>query len=99
MIPVSHFSLQPSVFSLSLPVRGPLQAGWLNQRRRCAGGTGGTLGTAGRTCYLLTAATPALPLAEWTCIATNQIEASGNFSFNCPIDAALRDRSYCVQLP
>jgi hypothetical protein len=62
-------------------------------------GTGGTLGTAGHTCYLLTSTNPALPLAEWTCIATNQLDGSGNFSFNYPVVAALRSSFYCVQLP
>ena len=28
--PQPNFSLQPSAFNLSLPVRGPIQAGWLN---------------------------------------------------------------------
>jgi fibronectin-binding autotransporter adhesin len=62
-------------------------------------GTGGTLGAAGRTCYLLTSANPGLPLTEWTCIATNQLDASGNFSFDSPVDTALPSSFYSVRLP
>jgi alpha-galactosidase len=61
-------------------------------------GNGGTFGTPGRACCLLNGTNAALPMYLWECVATNQLDAGGNFSFSLPVDTARRSSFYSVQL-
>ena len=62
-------------------------------------GAGGSVGTSGRACCLLTSTNPALPLDQWTSIATNELDGAGNFSFSNSIAPGVRSAFYLVQFP
>ena len=67
-----------------------------------AGGNGfifsGSNGTPGWTYYVLASTNVALPLGQWTTIATNTFDGNGNFSFtNAPATTAPQ-RFYLLQL-
>ncbi|HTX20901.1 MAG TPA: hypothetical protein VMD27_03420, partial [Candidatus Aquilonibacter sp.] len=43
------------------------------------------------TYYVLGSTNLALPLADWTAIATNAFDANGNFNFTNPMDASVQE--------
>ena len=59
----------------------------------------GTNGPASGNYYVLTATNVALPLTNWSRIATNQFNASGNFNLTNPIDPATLQKFYRLELP
>ena len=66
------------------------------------GGSLVTHGTGGKTnaaYYLLTTTNLALPIPQWTRIATNHFDASGNFAFTNSLGQNAPDVFYLLQLP
>ncbi|HHY85583.1 MAG TPA: hypothetical protein GYA07_08630 [Verrucomicrobia bacterium] len=59
----------------------------------------GTNGQPGATYHVLTSTNLMLPLAQWTRVATNQVDGSGTFSFTNTIDAAEPGRFFTLELP
>jgi hypothetical protein len=49
--------------------------------------------------YTLTATNVALPLANWSRVATNQFDANGYFNLTNPVDFATPQLFYRLQLP
>jgi hypothetical protein len=60
--------------------------------------TGGG-GNPGQNYYVLTATNAALPLAQWTRIATNIVDANGGYYFSNNINASSARQFYVLQLP
>ncbi len=58
----------------------------------------GTNGVPGWTYFVLAQTNLTTPLSDWTRIATNQFDASGNFTFTNSIDPKLPARFYLLQL-
>jgi hypothetical protein len=56
-------------------------------------------GWANQTNYLITATDLALPLAQWTCIATNVSDLSGNCAFTNNLAAGVPQQFYRISLP
>jgi hypothetical protein len=58
-------------------------------------------GLAGTTYHLLMSADLALPLSQWTPVATNNLSASGNFTFTFTnaFNTSIRQQSYILQWP
>lgn len=59
----------------------------------------GSGGGAGNPYYVLTATSLKTPLANWTRIATNSFDGSGNFIFTNSISPSIPQRFYQIQLP
>jgi len=59
----------------------------------------GTSGAVSGVYYVLASTDLALPLAQWSCVATNVTDASGNFNVALPVDANDDRRFYILQLP
>ncbi len=59
----------------------------------------GTGGTPGGTYYVLASANIALPVTNWTAIATNTFDGSGNFTFNDTLDGSRPQRFYLISTP
>jgi hypothetical protein len=59
---------------------------------------GGTNGVPGWTYFVLAQTNLASPLSDWSPIATNHFDASGNFSFTNAIDPSVPARFYLLQL-
>jgi hypothetical protein len=59
----------------------------------------GSGGVTNGTYYVLASTNLALPLNQWTPIATNPFDASGNFSFTNAPDAGSQQLFYQLELP
>jgi hypothetical protein len=59
----------------------------------------GTNGTPGANYTVLAATNVALPLSNWTSIATRQFDASGGFSFTNAIVPGIRQRFFLLRVP
>lgn len=59
----------------------------------------GSNGPAGGTNYLVATTNIALPMAQWTRVATNQFDLSGNYSFTNTIPAGVPQQFHRLQLP
>jgi autotransporter-associated beta strand protein len=59
----------------------------------------GSNGTPNASFYTLTATNVTLPLANWSRVATNQFDANGYFNLTNPIDPAMPQLFYRLQLP
>jgi hypothetical protein len=59
----------------------------------------GTSTLAGRTYYVRTTTNLALPLTNWTVLATNTFDAAGNFSFTNPASPNTPQQFYRLQMP
>ncbi len=59
----------------------------------------GSNGTPNASFYTLTATNVALPLANWSRVATNQFDANGYFNLTNPVDSATPQLFYRLQLP
>jgi glucuronoarabinoxylan endo-1,4-beta-xylanase len=59
----------------------------------------GTGGVATLNFYVLTSTNIALPLANWTRLATNQFNVSGNFGVTNVINATNQNQFYLLQIP
>ena len=59
----------------------------------------GTGGTDNGTYRVLTTTNLTVPLANWTPLATNNFDASGNFTFTNPISSALHQQFYVIKQP
>jgi autotransporter-associated beta strand protein len=59
----------------------------------------GTGGAPGAAYHVLTSTNVAVPLINWTPIATNLFDASGNFHFTAPVDPAQPQRFFLLRLP
>jgi autotransporter-associated beta strand protein len=59
----------------------------------------GSGGLANGSYYVLASTNIALPLTNWTSIATNTFDGSGNFNFSTPIDPSLPRRFFVLQVP
>ncbi|MGC3956845.1 MAG: autotransporter-associated beta strand repeat-containing protein [Verrucomicrobiota bacterium] len=59
----------------------------------------GTNGPANSAYYVLTATNVALPMSNWTRIATNSFNSSGNFNLTNPISPTTPQLFYRLQLP
>ena len=59
----------------------------------------GTGGTENGTYYVLTSTNLALPLDQWTRIATNQFDGSGHFSFTNGVPTNPPWAFYLLQVP
>jgi autotransporter-associated beta strand protein len=60
---------------------------------------GGTNGPAQGPYYVLTSTNPALPLTNWTPIATNQSSPDGHFSTTNTVDPAYPEQFFMLQIP
>lgn len=58
----------------------------------------GSGGSAGGAYVVLKSANVALPMSNWTAIATNQFDGYGNFNFNNAPDPALPQTFYVLKL-
>ncbi len=58
-----------------------------------------TNGNANATYYVLASTNAALTLPDWTPVATNAFDSSGNFRFTNGIDEAAPQRFYILELP
>ena len=56
-------------------------------------------GTADGSVYILTSTNLGSPLAQWTCLATNQFDSFGQFSFTNTINPNNSQAFYILQLP
>jgi hypothetical protein len=59
----------------------------------------GTYGVPGSTCHVLTSTNVALPLANWTLVATNQFNASGDFAITNVFNPSAPLSFYSLQVP
>ena len=59
----------------------------------------GTGGTPGHDYYVLASTNVALPISNWTSLATNQFDINGNFNFTNTISAAFPQRFFLIQVP
>ena len=59
----------------------------------------GVGGTQGSTYYLLTSTDVALPLSNWTVIATNVFGSGGGFAFTNPVTPNLAQQFYTLKAP
>jgi autotransporter-associated beta strand protein len=59
----------------------------------------GTNGPANTSYYVLSSTNVVLPMANWTRVATNQFDTSGNFNLTNPINPATPQLFYRLQLP
>jgi fibronectin-binding autotransporter adhesin len=59
----------------------------------------GSNGVAGGTYYVLASTNLALAMSNWTRIATNSFDGSGNFNFTNGWSPSVRERFYQLQLP
>ena len=59
----------------------------------------GTNGTAGMNCLVLMSSNLALPLANWTVLATNTFGPGGGFNFTNPLNPASPQQFYRLKLP
>jgi hypothetical protein len=57
----------------------------------------GTGGTAGTNYYVLTSTNVALPLADWTSVATNVFDGSGNFNVTNAVNGPIE--FFCIEVP
>jgi autotransporter-associated beta strand protein len=57
----------------------------------------GTGGTPNWTYFVLTATNAALPVGQWSRVATNQFDAAGSFNFSTPLDPAAPQQFYRLQ--
>ncbi|HXF09266.1 MAG TPA: hypothetical protein VN625_00680 [Desulfuromonadaceae bacterium] len=60
---------------------------------------GGTNGTAGHNFYILTSTNMALPLANWTVMATNSFDPSGNFNCTNTITTGSTPGFFILRVP
>lgn len=58
-----------------------------------------TNGIANGTNYVLTSTNVALPVAQWTPLATNQFEGNGNSSWTNTINPTIPRQFYLIQMP
>jgi hypothetical protein len=58
----------------------------------------GTNGIPGTTCYLLTSTNLALPMSNWTRLATNVVELTGGFYVTNLLDGSNPERFYRLRL-
>ena len=59
----------------------------------------GTGGAAKGTYYVLTSTNLAMPIADWTPVATNQSDINGNFSTTNTINYTNSDQFYIIKQP
>ena len=59
----------------------------------------GSGGTPGGTYYVMASTNVTLPVTLWPRVATNQFDASGDFSSTLPIPSSIPARFYLLQLP
>ncbi len=59
---------------------------------------GGGNGIAGWPYLVLTATNLAMPMDQWTVIATNTFDASGNFNFSLPVNPSQAQKYYRIKL-
>ena len=59
----------------------------------------GTGGVSNGAYYLLAATNLALPISQWTPVATNQFDGGGNLLFTNPMTPDLLQQFYLLQLP
>lgn len=59
----------------------------------------GTNGTASGTYYVLASTNVAMPLANWTRVATNSFSGTGTFNFTNSVNPSTPQRFYLLQLP
>lgn len=59
----------------------------------------GTGGTPGANYYVLTSTNVALPMVNWTPLATNQFDGSGNFAFTNAVSPGTPQLFYRLQVP
>lgn len=59
----------------------------------------GSGGSPGGNYYVLSSTDLGLPLASWTAMATNQFDASGNFSISMPVTSTEPQRFFLLQIP
>jgi hypothetical protein len=58
----------------------------------------GTNGVPGWTCYVLTSTNLMLPLSQWEIVATNSLDASGDFNWSDTTDPDVAEKFYRVSL-
>ncbi|HXU79352.1 MAG TPA: autotransporter-associated beta strand repeat-containing protein [Methylomirabilota bacterium] len=59
----------------------------------------GTNGYAGGNFYVLSSTNVALPLSNWTAIASGNFDLAGNFTFSAPVDPAKPQQYFVLQVP
>ena len=59
----------------------------------------GTNGLPGGTNYLMASTNIALPISQWTPVATNQFDSSGSFRYTNPVSANLPTRYFRITVP
>jgi fibronectin-binding autotransporter adhesin len=59
----------------------------------------GTGGPSNGAYYVLASTNVALPLSNWTSIATQSFDSNGGFSFSTPMDPGMPRRFYVLQVP
>ena len=59
----------------------------------------GSGGTPNWSYYVLGATNLTTPLAQWTCLATNQFDGAGNFNFTDSFDGKAAPHFYLLRLP
>lgn len=59
----------------------------------------GTGGSASGNYYVLSSSNPALPLADWARLTTNQFNFLGNFSFSVEVNSNASQMFYALQVP
>jgi len=59
----------------------------------------GTNGTPGGSVFVLSSTNVALPVANWTRVATNLFDGSGNFSFTNAVNPSTPQQFFLLQLP
>jgi hypothetical protein len=59
----------------------------------------GTGGTANGIYYVLTSTNLTAPLVDWSPVATNAFDASGDFSFTNAVSSALHQQFYLIKQP
>jgi len=59
----------------------------------------GTNGAASNPYYVLASTNVALPLSNWSRIATNSFDVNGHFAFTNSLIPAMPQRFYRLQLP
>ena len=85
---------------MSLPPDGAPAAPGFNLSARSGANfiLGGTNGWPGQLYYVLTSTNLALPRSQWTPIATNPFDPSGNFNFTNPVNPDSPNLFYLLQL-
>ena len=85
-------------YTFDRPADGWTAPGFDDSTWRSSQGGFGTGGTPGWKYFVLASTNVSLPLSEWTRVATNDFDSTGNFAFTSALEAVVQRRFYLLQI-